>query len=167
MFDIFKQQHSNVLTRVSRNEILTWLKERVNKGYMPSATGERAHNSKPEYIPSIWARRLAMDASYDPELDKTPKLHPHDHSGFYMATDLYGYSVDAAPVYVLITFRGCQIRVNLNTLDMAVRSIREEDRAAQWLVGKSAIPEFVQWNYEQDTLALDRHAMIEHIDTYL
>lgn len=134
-----------VLTKVSLIEILTELRKRVNKHYMPSATGEVCYNSKPEYV-----------KSKDSAFPHFPSYQVMDNygSGYYVLMDEWGWSDEKAPVFFHLAIGGFQIVINLTTEEALIRLL--ETNAP-----------FVPWNNSpEQTIPIIRDTLKDIIDTY-
>lgn len=143
-----------VMEKLTRKELIDQLRARINKHYMPSATGDVRCNSKPEYLrhsqpfitdapfPNV---SVSSDASgyYAFETFSNPRI-----GDFIVPTpkDIFLF-MDLSPIYILM---------NLKTEDIRV-AFREDGHALN----------YVKWEEGSEAIAIDRIVLQEVIDTYL
>jgi hypothetical protein len=102
--------------RVSLDELLVAVEKVTNRGYMPTATGERTVNSKPEYV----SREF-----------KTIDLHGHEHifpqveaverSEPYSDYYTFEHHHEPQQMFFYLSVSYHQIVINLRTLRAAIR----------------------------------------------
>ncbi len=133
-----------VLPKVSLDQVLNMLRKRINKSYMPSATGEREFNSKPQYIPHE-----------SKEIAKMPSVHPHEPTGYFALTDHFGYTEKNYAIWCHIQIGEFQIMVNLKTDETWVKAFD--------------FPEpLIRWEQHPDqTLPINPYELEEILDIYL
>jgi len=95
-----------VMPAVTPDEVLGLMRGRLNKEYMPSATGKVEYNSKPEYFNSYYGRRTVHDVA--------------DWSGVYCDEDGHGGCTAARPFWAFIRTTRVDILCNLYTDELTI-----------------------------------------------
>jgi hypothetical protein len=139
-----------VMEKVSRKELIGMLQARINKHYMPSATGSVKFNRKPEYIrnwmtmmPSLWPSVCLTD--------------PTEFRAFDQFGDFVG--MDTRPpnaIYLFINLAPIFIYVRLDTDQMLVANHQAGELLA-----------FLPWDRDEQAVAIDRIQLQETLDTYV
>lgn len=137
-----------VMTPVSRKELLEVLRSRINKGYMPTATGSVLYNHKPRYL-----RHASTEAE-----GVWPKVSDNDYTGFYaFETFDFVYRHDAiidAPkhVYLFLKVKNIYVILNLTTEEMIVSCAHQV---------------YHPWTEDEQTVPMDRIELWERLEMYL
>ena len=131
--------------KVKLSEVIELLRDRVNKGYMPSATGYVKYNTKPDYV------RTAH-----PDYPDMPNIHPViEWTGYY---SLYNTASKKHPIFFNLNISRFQIMINLETEKALVRL--NDSKAAY------AEP-FIEWNdSDAERLPIMRDELRNLIETY-
>lgn len=127
---------------LSRDEFLGLLRARINKGYMPSATGDVQYNSKPEYIRSLSTETIAEDARV---------FFAHGCSG-YFATESWAHAHQTRDIWCYLRAGNVAFITNLTT-DATYVALANEDLGV-----------VVTWT--DQLVAVDRVALDNEIDIY-
>lgn len=127
---------------LSRDEFLGLLRARINKGYMPSATGDVQYNSKPEYIRSLSTETIAEDARV---------FFAHGCSG-YFATESWAHAHQTRDIWCYLRVGNVAFITNLTT-DATYVAMANEDLGV-----------VVTWT--DQLLAVDRVVLDNEIDIY-
>lgn len=135
-----------VIEKVCLSEILNLLRERVNKSYMPSATGQVRYNSKPRYVDNS-----------DNDFPNFPYINSLEASGYFAhSTKIYRHS--DCDIFYNLHIAEFQIVINLTTDQAIIRLITpafEPDNA------------FVEWKDDPaQAIPLMRDELKEIIDIY-
>lgn len=137
-----------VMTPVSRKELLEVLRSRINKGYMPTATGSVQYNTKPQYL------RHALT-----EVEGTwPKVTELNYSGYYaFETFDFVYRHDCiidAPkhIYLFLKVKNIFVLLNLTTEEMLVSHEHEV---------------YHPWTEDEQTVPMDRIELWQAYEMYL
>ena len=136
-----------VLKRMELNEFLDLLRPMLNKGYMPTATGERSYNSKPEYV-------LHRDVQY-PEFPRVSSYGLCNGACCY-TFDTYHVFVKDPPIFLGVRFEPYHILTNLRTCQTLIRLTTPVD--ALW------------WEWRENegrTISLNRHELQDVLETYI
>ncbi len=133
-----------VVDKVGLEEILTLLRENVNKEYMPSSRGIVSHNSKPEYV----SKAIEQFPDY-PFL--TSAVGKDDVYGSYVSFDNWT-DLKKRPIFFYLWIARFIIIINLKT-DQAI--ITSNDYSG-----------FVRWNSPDQKIPIMRDALCEIIETY-
>lgn len=147
---------------VALHEILQLLREHTNKGYMPSATGTKDYNSKPEYV-----HRTCMDRANFPAVD--PWTRRGQYAIAYYAFSSSDVGLITKPmsdgsqesclpetmkdIFACIRFEKVDVLVNLRSLATIVRvhnAFEEGKKPERWF----------DWYSELD-IALERVALFD------
>lgn len=128
--------------KVTQQDLLDELRQRVNKGYMPSATRE-GFNSKPDYV--RWLD-LAVEGH-----DRAARNF--GCTGYFQRTDDWGFSDPNDPIWAYI--ETCQFEYLVNLSNDAIKVRRSGDEAwTDWTDAALHLPE-------------DKRELIEVIDNFL
>ena len=134
-----------VQEKVSIEEFLGMLRERVNKKYMPTSTGLTKHNSKPEYTDrTISVKMTNLDIVYT-----IPDISIMDSSGYICLE-----GGNDKPIYAYLDLGTIQIVVNLWTEGVLLK-LKEEAIFSFWSKRSPHL------------LAIDRMKLTEEIDVFL
>lgn len=137
-----------VQPRLSLATLLGLYRSRLNKGYMPSATGEHSYNAKPTYV----NRR-------DEQFLTFPKVPFTIYgSGCYAFEGDFG----KGPIFANLVVGHYQVLTNLTTLETLVR-MKDDGPDGTCPI----FHPFVRWKDESKTIPMDRFELAENIDTYL
>lgn len=136
-----------VVEKVGLEEILVLMRSRINKGYMPSATGEVKFNTKPKYtlhrlknhpdIPSLYCHRTEKES----------------YGEYAVALDDFGLSEDKAPIFLYVWIEEFTIIINLQT--------------EKTLITNTDYENLVPWDQPDQKIPVMRDALKELIDIYL
>ncbi len=143
-----------VLERMGLGEYLSIVRDCVNKGYMPSASGARTVNSKPEYL-----------RHRDPQFPDFPLVVPgsaYCDTGCYSFDTYYVFMRDApifagtreGPYQILTHLRTCQTLIRLTT-------------PVHGLEGNALHP-WREWrDAPEETIAVNRYELRDKLENYL
>lgn len=120
---------------VTREELLTMLRGRINKDYMRSATGEVQCNSKPEYLRSSNLQNFFS------------KIINSRYSGFFRWSDVY--DIPVGPIYAALHFKDWTVTADLSN-DAIV--VLDNINGAAW-----------QWTGDV-TMSIDRSELATQIE---
>lgn len=133
--------HPVVETPMSRDEYLGLLRDRINKGYMPSSSGRTQYNSKPEYIqnldtssPAVLCRRFSCDGSG------------------YFSEDTYGL--------------GQHVRTIWHWMDLGEFGVLVDLTTDQTWVGLCGATVYGVSEWTDQLISVDRCVLLDKIDTY-
>lgn len=138
-----------IVEKVGLEEILVLLRSRINKSYMPSATGEVNFNSKPEYtrhrlknhpeIPSFYRYSSSLE----------------NYAEYVAALDDLGWSKEKDPIYLYLWIDKFIIIINLQTEKTLIGTFGND------------YEDLVQWDQPDQKIPVMRDALKELIDNYL
>jgi hypothetical protein len=130
-----------VLEKVKLSEIIDLLRSRVNRHYMPKATGEVLYNSKPTYV------QQAHHSHRD-----IPDVHPLEQSGYHCLD----FGIEQQPIFFNLHIAQFQIMINLITEKAFIR-LNDSKR--------SRLEPFTEWRLvDEEALPLMRCELRELID---
>lgn len=138
---IFGGQYVNY-QQLGREELLEKLRQRINKGYMPSATRE-GYNSKPEYV-----RWLDLALAGHERAARN-----FDCTGYFKRTDEWGLTNGQDPIWLYIETNQFEYVINLQTDEIRVR----RTWGTEWVV----------WDNPDLKLAEDKRELFEVIEDYV
>lgn len=133
--------HPVIQTPLGREEFLGLLRERINKHYMPSATGSTQYNSKPEYLRNL--DKSSPDALCRAFLPYWPG---------YFSEDSHGLGNDERKLWVFLHFDTWVVLVDLHT-----------DQTWVALAGES-LGSAHEWT--DQLISVDRLTLLEKIDLH-
>lgn len=128
-----------VMEKVTREEYIKLLRDRVNKSYMPTSSNKVEFNRKPYYIPKL--------ESY---LDANEELP--EGSGYYVEVEMLGTVKKNVPVWAYLDFVTVQVITNLST---ETTFARRDGKKMPW------------YRWGVNSIAIDRNILMDKIDTYL
>lgn len=142
-----------VMKRLGLKEYLDMLRDRLNKGYMPTSSNRVSYNSKPEYV-----------QTRDPAHPEFPNLpwSGHYETGCYAFNSWYipGAKED---IFANVLIGAYQILTNLKTCQTLLRLAC----AVEGMEGNALHP-WIEWQDHPDqTIAVDRIQLEHDIDIYL
>jgi hypothetical protein len=146
------------MKKVTRAEFLQELRARINKWYMPSATGEVQYNSKPSYLRH---QHPFIEDGCWPNASAS-----HDQSGF-LAFERFGttpealivdgqYVIPPKDIYLWLDLYPVYILVNLQNVDIRV-AVSEEGYRLNYL----------KWDDDAQEIALDRFKLQNAFECYV
>lgn len=147
-----------VMKKVTRAEFLQELRARINKWYMPSATGEVQYNHKPVYVRH---QHPFIEDGMWPNASVS-----HYQSGF-VAFQRYGttpediivdgqYVIPPKAIYLWLDLHPIYILMNLETVDIRV-AVEEEGKRLN----------YVKWDDDAQEIALDRFKLQNAFECYV
>lgn len=102
------------MEKITPEEMLKWFRKDINKGYMPSATGETEFNSKPEYLLGVnsWVQK------------KKNTVSPGWGIQFFKEIDrMFHSSKPDDPIWAFVEVKDITVGCNLKTDELYVAAV--------------------------------------------